>query len=351
LGDIKVVLYGVGAICSAVANLLTKKRGVKIVGAVDTAKDKVGKDLGEVIGLSAKTGVIISGDASSALHKVHADVAIHATTSYLKDAYPQISQLIENGVNVISTCEELVYPFYSEPELAEKLDALAKKYEVAVLGTGINPGFLMDTLVIALTAVCQSIRRIEAVRVIDAASRRLPFLMKIGAGLTLKDFKRKIAKKQITGHVGLEQSIAMIADALSWDLEGIVTEAVEPIVAAEVFEGENTIKIDAGEVAGIRQKAKGFVDGEEVILLDFQAYVGAKEEYDAITIHGIPMVHQKIQPCVHGDLGTAAILTNLIPKVLCASPGLITMKDLPVPSATPEDLGKCFLHKVRITVQ
>ncbi len=350
MGDIRVILYGVGAIGSAVANLLLKKRGVKIVGAVDTAKDKVGRDLGDFLGLGAKTGVIISEDASSALQKEKADIAIHATTSYLKDAYPQISKLIENGVNVISTCEELVYPFYSEPELAEKLDALAKKCHVAVLGTGINPGFLMDTLVIALTAVCQSINRIEAVRVIDAASRRMSFLNKIGVGLTLNEFKQKIAKRLITGHVGLEQSIAMIADALSWDLERIVAEPVEPILAKEVFE-KGLVKIDAGRVAGIRQRAKGFVDGKEVILLDFQAYVSAKEEYDAVTIYGIPVVHQKIQPCVHGDLGTAAILVNLIPKVLCASPGLVTMKDLPIPSAAPEDLSKCFMHKVHITVQ
>jgi 4-hydroxy-tetrahydrodipicolinate reductase len=339
MDEVKVALYGVGAVGSLIAKSLLEKKGVKIVGAIDVAKEKVGKDLGEVLGLNRKIGITISSDVDVVLSKTKPDIAIHATSSYLKDTYPQIVSIVKHGVNVISTCEELSYPYYSEPKIAKELDRLAKKHDVTVLGTGINPGFLMDTLVITLTAACQKIEKIEAARVMDAATRRLPFQRKIGAGLTVEEFKQKIEKREITGHVGLEQSIAMIAAALAWKLDEIRIDPVEPVIAKEPAESE-FIKVDAGKVAGLRQTARGIRKGKEVIVLDFQAYIGAKEEYDAITITGVPTIKQRIQPCVHGDASTVAIIVNSIPKVLKASAGLLTMKDLPVPSAVTEDMRK-----------
>lgn len=336
---VKVALYGVGAVGTLIAKYLLQKEGIKIVGAIDIAEDKVGKDLGEVLGLNRKLGVEVSDNIDSVLSKVKADIAVHATSSFLKDTYPQIASVVKHGVNVVSTCEELSYPYLTEPKLATELDALAKKNHVTVLGTGINPGFLMDTLVITLTAVCQKIEKIKAVRVMNAATRRLPFQKKIGAGLTVEEFKRRIETRQITGHVGLEQSVAMIADALKWNLDKIMVESVEPVVAEKPVES-TSIKVRAGEVAGLRQKAKGILNNKEVIVLDFQAYIGAEKEYDAVTIEGIPSVKQRIQPCVHGDKGTVAMIVNSIPKVINAPAGLLTMKDLPVPSATPKDMNK-----------
>ncbi|MGC8999019.1 MAG: Gfo/Idh/MocA family oxidoreductase [Candidatus Bathyarchaeia archaeon] len=339
MDEVKVVLYGVGTVGSLIARALLEKRGVKIVGAIDVAKDKVDKDLGEVLGLNKKIGIIVSSDADAVLAKTKPDIAIHATSSYLRDTYPQIASIIKHGVNVISTCEELSYPYCSEPRIAEELDKLAKKHDATVLGTGINPGFLMDTLVITLTAACQKIEKIEAVRVMNAAKRRLPFQKKIGAGLTVEEFKQKIEKGEITGHVGLVQSIAMIAAALAWKLDEIKVDPVEPVIAKEQVKSD-FIKVDAGKIAGLRQTARGIMKGKEVIVLDFKAYISAEEEYDAITITGVPTIKQKIQPCIHGDAGTVAVIINSIPKVLKAPAGLVTMKDLPVPSAVVEDMQK-----------
>jgi len=336
---VKVVLYGVGAVGSLIAKFLLEKEGIDIVGAIDIAKNKVGKDLGEVLGIERKLEIKVSNDTNSVFSKVKADIAIHATSSFLKDTYPQIASIIKYGVKVISTCEELSYPYYTEPEIAKELDALAKKYNATVLGTGINPGFLMDTLVITLTAVCQKIEKIEAVRVMDAATRRLPFQEKIGAGLIVKEFKQKIKNKQITGHVGLKQSIAMIADALAWKLDKIIAEPVGPVITEKPVESKN-IRVRAGEVAGLRQKARGVMQNRETIVLDFRAYIGAEEEYDAITIVGVPSVKQKIKPCVHGDIGTIAMVVNSIPNVINAPAGLLTMKDLPVPCAALEDIRR-----------
>jgi 4-hydroxy-tetrahydrodipicolinate reductase len=336
---VKVISYGVGAVGSMIAKFLLEKEGIDIVGAVDVDENKVGKNLGEVLGVEKKLEIKVSDDLDAVLSETDADIAVHTTSSYLRDTYPQIASIVKHGVNVVSTCEELSYPYVSEPELAKKLDALAKKHDVTVLGTGINPGFLMDTLVIMLTAPCQKIEKIEAVRVMDAATRRVPFQKKIGAGLTVEEFQQKIGKKQITGHVGLEQSIAMIAGALAWKLDNILIEHVEPIVAEKPVESKD-IKVKTGQAAGLGQKAKGIMKGKEVIVLDFQAYIGAEDEYDAITIKGIPSIKQKIQPCVHGDIGTVAMVVNSIPKIINAPSGLLTMKDLPVPSAAVENMAK-----------
>jgi 4-hydroxy-tetrahydrodipicolinate reductase len=341
---IRVISYGTGVVGGFIAKFLLEKEGVEIVGAVDIAKDKIGKDLGEVLGLNRKVGVKISRDIESVLQETQADIAVHTTSSFLKDTYPQIGSILEQGLDVVSTCEELSYPYVSEPKLARELDALAKMHDVTVLGTGINPGFLMDTLVITLTSACEKIDKIDVTRVMNAATRRVPFQKKIGAGLTVEEFQEKIRERHITGHVGLEQSISMIAGALAWKLDKIVVQSVEPVIAKKTVESKD-IRVDAGKVAGLKQKAQGIMKNTEVINLDFQAYIGAAEEYDSVTIKGVPNINQKIQPCVHGDIGTVAVIVNAIPRVINAPAGLFTMKDLPVPSATPEDMRKYIRHQ------
>lgn len=339
--NVRIVLYGVGAMGTRIAKFLLKKKGVEIVGAIDVAKEKIGKDLGEILGINKRLGIKVSNNPDDVLSRANADVVVHSTTSFLKQTYSQIAAAIKHGVNVVSTCEELSYPYATELELAEKLDKLAREHSVTVLGTGINPGFLMDTRVINLTSVCQEIEHIKATRIMNAATRRAPFQKKIGAGLTVNEFKRRIEDETITGHVGLTQSIAMIANALKWKLDKIEVDPVEPVIAETQVESE-AVKVELGQVAGLKQCARGIKEEKEVITLDFQAYLGAKEEYDAITIKGVPNVHEKIAPCIHGDSGTVAIIVNCIPKVMNATPGLVTMKDLPVPSAALEDMRNYF---------
>lgn len=331
-----------GAVGSLIANFLLQKKGVEIVGAIDVALEKVGRDLGEALDMDEHLGVVISSNTEEVLLETKPAIVVHATSSYLKDVFPQLAKIVRCGVNVVSTCEELSYPYFSEPQLTRKLDAIAKKHQATVLGTGINPGFLMDTLVITLTAVCQKIEKIKAVRIMNAATRRVPFQRKIGAGLSAEEFHRAIGKKLITGHVGLEQSISMIAAALAWKLENITVETVKPVLTQKPVKSE-AVKVKQGHVAGLRQVARGYRKSKETITLEFQAYIGAEEEYDSISIRGIPNINQKITPCVHGDIGTIAMVVNAIPRVINAPPGLITMKDLPVPSAVTENMLN-YLH-------
>lgn len=320
-------MHGVGAIGSRVAKFLLKKEGVEIVGAIDVANEKVGKDLGDVLGIGRKLGIVVADDPDSVYSKVSADIVVHSTTSFMKHVFPQVAKAVEHGINVVSTCEELTYPYFAEPELARRIDESAKKNGVTVLATGINPGFIMDTLVIALTGVCQHVERIRVTRVINAATRRVQFQNKIGVGLTVDEFEEKTERKSITLHVGLEQSVSLIASALGWQLDRIEVEN-------EAVHGRS------GRVDGIRQRALGIRMGREAIILDLQAYVGAKEEFDSIDIEGVPSIHEKISPGIHGDLGTVAIIVNSIRNVMQAKPGLVTMKDLPIPSATLGDMRK-----------
>lgn len=330
---LNVVSFGVGVIGGLTARfILEEKRSLlNLVGAYDVDPKKVGKDLGEVSGLGHSTGVRVSDNLDGVLaHDV--DVAIHTTSSYLEGAYPQLESIITHGVDVISSCEELSYPYVVDAKLSTKLDQMAKKHGVTVLGTGINPGFLMDALPIMLTAPCKSIRRISVTRRMNAATRRIPFQKKVGAGMTREEFGRAIVERRISGHVGLEQSVSMLADAIGWKLDSVEVGKVEPVMAeADNFQGY--VKIPRGAVAGVKQSARGLANGGPLIELNFMAYVGSEEEYDEVEIEGTPPVNCRISPCVHGDHGTVAMLVNMVPKVVGSRPGLLTMKDLQLPSA------------------
>ena len=332
---VKVVIFGVGAIGSRIARVLLSKRGVEVVGAIDADPVKVGRDLGDVVGLGRPVGITISDDVEGVLSKARPDVVVHATRSFLREVFDQIMACVRHGANVISTCEELAHPFVSDPKLARRIDEAARRAGVTVLGTGVNPGFLMDTLPLVLTTVCHEVRAIRVRRVINAAKRRRPFQEKIGAGLTVEEFKAKMASGAITGHVGLEQSIALIADGLGWRLDGIEVEPIQPVVAEREVSSD-FVRVEPGRVAGIRQVAMGLMGDRPVITLELLAYIGAEDEHDAVDIDGVPEIHIRIKPCVQGDEGTVGVVVNMIPKVIKAPPGLLTMKDMPLPSATPE---------------
>jgi len=337
---VKVVSYGVGVIGRRLIDHLLSKEGVEIVGAIDINPNIVGKDLGEVMGRD-KLGVVISSDGDKVLSETKPDIVCHTTMSYMRQTFSQFSQILEHGVNCISSCEELAYPYATDEgvDYANKLDKIAKDNGATLLGTGINPGFLMDTLPVTLTGVCTRVDDITITRQMDAATRRIPFQKKIGAGLTVDEFRKKIDDHEITGHVGLEQSILFIADALGWDLDEIKVEDVQPVVLDHDAQSD-AIKVPKGYNAGTMQKAYGIAKGKPLITMDFKAYIGAPEEFDSVKINGEPPINEKTTPCVHGDYGTIAMLANNIPAVINSEPGLKTMKDLPPPHATPSHMRK-----------
>lgn len=326
----RAVQFGCGPIGCSIARLASKKTNVEIVGAVDLTN--VGRDLADIAEMEHKLGVTISDDGNTVLSKTKPDVVLHATGSSFKSVFPQLEGIVKAGANIVSTCEELSYPFQTQTKLSKKLDELAKKHKVTVLGTGINPGFLMDTWPLFMTGICQHVEEVKAVRVQDASHRRIPFQKKIGAGKTAEEFQKLVEEGAIR-HVGLPESAAMIAAGLGWELDDI-TEIIEPIIAEqEASSGFLTVK--AGQAAGVRQISYGLKDGRKKVTLEFQAYIGAVESYDAVYITGTQNVEAVIKGGVHGDLATASVVVNSIPRVVNAAPGLVTMKDLPVVCSIP----------------
>jgi len=328
----KVIIFGCGVMGRKTAQALVDKSSFEIVGAVDIDPELFGKDLGEIFDPPKTLGILIERKPDVLLSSVKADAVVLTTTSHLESVAPQIIQCLEAGLNVVSTCEELSFPWKRHPELTQKLDNLAKEQGVTVVGTGINPGFLMDLLPLVLTAPCLKIQSVKVKRLMNSAKRREPFQVKVGTGLTLEEFKKKIENKIITGHVGLLESINMIASGLGWELDEAVELPPEPVID----EKEITTalgEVQPGDVIGLGSVAFGRKDGKEIITLEFCANAAVDEEYDEIIIEGEPKIHQKIIGGVHGDIGTVAVTINTIPRAVEAPPGIVVMKDLPPPHA------------------
>jgi 4-hydroxy-tetrahydrodipicolinate reductase len=326
---IRVVHIGLGPIGAAVARQIASRKGFQIVGAVDIEPAMQGRDAGDVIALGRKLRVKVTADIGKTLRATKPDVAVLCTSSSLRDVVPQFEEVLKRRVPIVTTTEEAAYPASYNRRVAKHLDELARKAKVAVLGTGVNPGFTMDALPIALTAMCERVDRVEVRRVQDARIRRLPFQQKIGAGLTREQFQRKVDDGSVR-HVGFSESIQMIADALGWKLQRI-TDDVKPVIAERTVESE-LLAVDAGYVCGIIQDGAGWVDGEPRISLRLEAYLGAPESYDSVLIEGSPRIHSTIDGGVHGDIATASMTVNAIPAVLAAEPGFRTMRDVRLPS-------------------
>ncbi len=324
---IRVVQYGVGPIGAGVVRLMAQKSELEIVGAVDVDPEKVGKDLGRVAGLDKDLGVKVSKSLQD-LRKGGYDVIVHTTGSYLEKVVGQLEECIRSGARVVSTCEELSYPFRKHPELSKKLDKKAREHKVAVLGTGVNPGFAMDKMVLTLASVCQQVKKVQVKRVVDASRRRLPLQKKVGAGMTPDEFRAQV-KAGVIKHHGLPESVGMIADSLGIPVTKI-EESIDPVVATQPVRSEY-IEVAVGKVLGVRQVAHGYAaNGDENITLTLEMYLGAPDSIDSIRIQGVPDLKLDVPGGIHGDLATAAIAVNCIPTILEVNPGLRIAKDIPM---------------------
>jgi hypothetical protein len=325
---IRVVQVGLGPLGQRIVQFMRAREIFHVVGAVDIDPAKQGRDLGELCSLPAM-GVTVRDSLASALGRRKADVAILSTVSSMEAVAPQVEEIVAHGLPVVSTCEELSWPWEASPALARRIDRAARKAGVGVLATGVNPGFLMDSLPVALTAGCQAVERIRVTRIQDASSRRLPFQRKIGAGLSLAAFESK-RKEGTLRHVGLAQSMAMIAARMGWEIDRM-EDALTPIVAERRIE-TGAMTIEPGMAAGVQQIGRAFSRGSERITLVFRAAIGEMDPEDTVEITGTPSIRSTVKGGVNGDVATCAITLNAVPRLLAAGPGLHTMTDVPLVS-------------------
>jgi len=323
---IRVIQYGLGPIGSAVARHVVERAGLELVGGVDIAPDKVGQDVGKVIGLDRPLGFVVAEKLDQVLAQTKVDVVLHTTSSYFDLFKGQILEILEAGLDIVSTAEELSFPWLAHPEQAAEIDAAAKKAGKTVLGTGVNPGFIMDSLPLKVTAICQRVDRIDVTRSMNATLRRGPFQAKIGSGMTVEAFKAKMAEGRM-GHVGLPESVGMVFDTLGKKLVRYESE-VEPVVAEQLIKTDY-FEVKPGQVRGLKQVARGYTQEGEFMTLTFIAVLDAKEDGDTIQITGKPNLEVKLKG-TNGDIATVAIAVNAIRRVHKAAPGLMTMRDLPI---------------------
>jgi 4-hydroxy-tetrahydrodipicolinate reductase len=308
--------------------LAAEKPWADIVGGVDIDPAKIGQDLGALTGIKRLRGRQVWGSLEELVDCARADVIFHTAVSRFKDAFAQIEPMARRGISVVSSCEELLFPRLREPRLAAKLDAVCKKHGARVIGTGVNPGFVMDLLPICLTGVSRGVRAVHVQRVVNASTRRAPLQRKIGSGLPPAEFRR-LFKQGKAGHAGLQESLALLAHCLGWKMWDIV-ETGDAVVADHNIRTQH-LEVKKGQTCGLHQHAEATVNGQVCLTLDLKMYLDARNPHDAIQLEGEPPLDVVINGGVAGDQATVAALVNTAPRLLKAPPGLLLVTDLPVP--------------------
>jgi 4-hydroxy-tetrahydrodipicolinate reductase len=328
-GKIKVAQFGLGPIGIETLKLASSKPWAEVVGGVDIDPAKVGRDLSEITGLGILRGRSIYPSIDELLAEVKPQLIFHTAVSKFKAAYPQLEAIARRGINVVSSCEELVFPALREPKLAVKLNRVCRSSGARIVGTGVNPGFVMDVLPLCFSMVSLEVRAVHAERVVDASTRREPLQRKIGSGMRPAEF-RSLLRAGRAGHAGLKESLALLAHGLGWNLKNIV-ETGDAIIASRNIR-TRYLQVRKGQTCGLHQRAQGQVNGRIRLTLDLKMFLGAKDPHDAIQIEGDPPLKIIIHGGVAGDQATVAALVNTAPRLLRARPGLLLPTDLPLPS-------------------
>lgn len=341
---IKVAVLGSGHMGAGIIKLLLSKEGFELVGVFGRRKERQGMDVGDAINLGRKVGVALSADLNKLLTSTSPDVVVQATSSTMEQAEEEIKAALQAGAHVVSIAEEASYPWYGSSEIADRLDKAAREKGKTILGTGINPGFVLDYLVIALTGVCYNVTKVKATRINDLSPYGYNVMTTQGVNRTKEDFEKGVADGSVVGHFGFPESMSMIAEALGWEIDRIEQKRV-PIVSNVERDGGEAGKIKPGYTAGCNHTGIAYdKSGNAIIELYHPQQVHpeaeGQETGDYIEIFGEPDIKFSSGPEIPGGVGTIALAVNMIPKVLDAEPGFKTMADLPVPSAIMADVRK-----------
>ncbi|MBN2252927.1 MAG: NADP-binding protein [Kosmotogaceae bacterium] len=335
----RVLVWGLGAMGSGVARNISKKEDLRLVGAVEKDPERIGKDLGEYLG-GEKTGRLVYSDIEKAIVETKPDIVVIATNSFVEEVLPKIEAAARHHVDVLTIAEEMAFPFVSHPEESEVLENIAWRYGVSILGTGINPGFVLDLLIIAMTGACLKVERIEARRINDLSPFGKTVMETQGVGTSPEEFRRGTETGNIVGHIGFQQSIAMIGNALGWEIDRI-EESREPIIS-NTERKTAVAHVKPGMVAGCKHVGRGYCGEKLLIELVHPQQILPETEGvetgDYIDIYGDPEIHLSIKPEIPGGKGTIALATNMIPAVIEAAPGLIEMSELPIPRCLIDEI-------------
>ncbi|CAN5517505.1 oxidoreductase [soil metagenome] len=326
---IKVAQFGLGPIGVESLRLLSEKSWAKILGGVDIDPAKTGRSMAELGAGDQFEKQKCYPSFQQLCDSERPDVVIHTAGSKIGPAIEQIIPMASAGVSVVSSCEELLFPYHLDPAAAVELDRVCKAHGARVVGTGVNPGFVMDLLPVCLTGVSRSVEEIHIQRVVNASTRRMPLQKKIGSGMAPEEFRLLFTMGK-AGHAGFQESAARVAHCMGWEIDSI-TETCDPVVAERDILTKY-FHVKRGQTCGLHQQARVTVNGRARITMDLKMYLDASDPHDAVQVVGDPALNLRIAGGVAGDDATVAALANAVPRVMMVSPGLRLMTDLPVPS-------------------
>lgn len=331
---LRVIQYGLGAMGSMMAKMILEKRDLKLVGAIVHHAEEDGKDVGELIGLKKKTGVKATTNATALFKKVKADVVLQATVSYVPKVWDQIAPAVKAGINVVTIAEEMGYPFKKYPALCKTMDREAKKHGVSIVGTGINPGFAMDVLPLMISGICHTVKHVKVTRVINFAPFGAAIQKNIGIGMTPREFNAGVKAGTLPLHIGMPECVYELAEGLGWKIDR-VKETREPVVAQKRVKVPGYKTVEKGQVVGFNHRCFGYSKGKEKIVLEELGNVDPALEYhNTIHVDGFPKLTEWMNVPM-GNLTTTAHAVNVLPWVVRAVPGLLSMKELPVVPCLP----------------
>jgi 2,4-diaminopentanoate dehydrogenase len=345
MNKVKVIQFGLGPIGIESLKLAAEHAWIEVVGGVDIDPAKLGRTLEELAGTPALGGARVFRSLDDLFAAVgEPDVVLHTAGSSAAASFEQVRPALDRGISVASTCEELIFPALKTPALADEYNDVCERTGARVVGTGVNPGFVMDVLPICLTGVSREVRSVYVERVVDASTRRQPLQAKIGSGQDPAEFRAKFAAGK-AGHAGFQQSVALLAHAMAWKLDEI-RETCEPVVATSRVVTRH-FDVAPGRSLGIHQTCIGLAGGETKIRLDLQMYLDAPLPHDAIVVKGRPELNLVLNGGVAGDDATVAALINVVPRLLAAAPGVRLMTELAVPAWQNPHTSLAAGHKAK----
>ncbi len=325
----RVLQFGLGAMGSRMAEWVLNKKNLELVGAVVRSEEKFGRDISEAAGWKKKTGVKCY--SAEEAYKLKPDVMLHAAVSYVPEVWKQIKPAVESGINVITIAEEMGYPFVKYPRLCREIDNTAKKNNARILGSGINPGFMMDYLVLALSGILPDVNKIKVTRVVNFAPFGQAIQNNIGIGMKTDEFYDGVKNGKLPVHIGLPECIYMVAHAMGWKINNIIKETKKPVIADRNIKVPGYKSVTKGRVCGFDQVGVGYSNGKAKIILEELGRVDPKADYKhTVYLYGKHTNLINTMNVPSGDLTTTAHAVNLIPAVLSCEPGLLTMLDLKV---------------------
>lgn len=321
---VEVAIVGLGSIGGAVVREAAALDDLVITAAVDIDPSMSGRDAGECCGLE-RIGLPIAAELQTALRESSPDVVMIATGSHVEAVAPLVISALAAGAHAVSSCEELAWPWRTSPDLSAEIDSAARAVGRSVIGVGVNPGFVQDLLVLAVGGASRNIRAVSGIRKVDLSTRRAPLLAKMGVGLTADEFVSERSAGRL-GHIGLEQSLDLVAAGLGWEVDDLVIEDGSLIAETDLRAGPNLI--GEGLVRGMWMRGIALSAGRE-IRLELEMGVGTLPE-DRIEVNGQPPVKVVIEGGLSGDEATVSRMVNAIDLVVSARPGLLSVLDLPI---------------------